>query len=100
MKQVVSTDIESARYVIEVDHTEWKFFKDEFPEAVYDEIRKKYVTLEDDFFDKSDLAQLIIEISNGEVFHLDNIHLSAEYSCYYNKKTGEYIGIMIPEKDR
>ncbi len=100
MKQVVSANVEIALYVDTVDNTEWEYLKQEFPDAVFDEERKKYLSLGEDFFDRSDLAELAIDIVNGEVVYLEDIDFSSDYWCYYNKKTEEYIGILIPEKDR
>lgn len=100
MKQVVSKNVEIAQYVDTVDHTEWEYLKKEFPDAVFDEERRKYLSLGEDFFDRSDLADLAIDIANGDVVHLEEIDFSSDYWCYYNNKTGEYIGILIPEKDR
>ncbi|GGD03332.1 hypothetical protein [Enterococcus wangshanyuanii] len=99
MEKVTSATVEIARYVTEFDHTQWPFFKSEFPEAVYDEVRKKYLSLNEDFFDNSDLRQLENEILNGEVVHLENICLAPDYYCYYNEKTTEYIAVMIPNSD-
>jgi hypothetical protein len=45
MKQVVSKNVEIARYVDIVDNTEWEYLKQEFPDAVFDEERKKYLSL-------------------------------------------------------
>ncbi|OTP47561.1 hypothetical protein A5884_003532 [Enterococcus sp. 7D2_DIV0200] len=36
MKKVTSATVEIARYVTEIDQTQWPFVKNEFPEAVYD----------------------------------------------------------------
>jgi hypothetical protein len=59
MKQVVSTNVKIAQYVDIVDNTEWEYLKQEFPDAVFNEERKKYLSLEKDFFDRSDLAELL-----------------------------------------
>lgn len=100
MKQVVSTNVEIAVNIIVVDNTEWEYCKKEFPDAVYDEERKKYLYLGEDFFDMSDLGELVDDISNGKVFHLENVHLAHDYDLYFNKNTGKYIGVNIPKKDQ
>ncbi|WP_429951638.1 hypothetical protein [Enterococcus sp. AZ101] len=99
MKKVNSATIEIARYVIEIDHTQWPFCKREFPEAAFDEVRRKYLSLNEDFFDSSDLGQLENEILNGEVIHLENICLAPDYYCYYNERTKKYIAVLITNRE-